>query len=517
MGFYSALMTHDLTTFRKTVPAALRTAIGQREIKVSLRAEAMADRPQLHVELERMCIEAFENAKQGRNFVLPSVISAKSGKRRITAVPVSLSTAPTISKLYELWLAQTPDASPASKDEWKRIIRYFTEFFGDIPADQVNKAMVLEFRQSLRRLPKRVTEKYRRTKIKDILRLVDSGEIKVTDTLNDKSVNKYLTGLAAMFELARKLEIIPTNPASGLKLAVRHTIHDRKAFNEDELQTIFTTPTLTGNQQDNECYWPMWLGLYTGARLAELLQLKLSDIKQQNGIWYLDLNIDDGKRIKTASSIRKIPLHEDILRLGFIEYVQDMRSNGQTLLFPNSTRSEIRLYASAVSKKLNRLIDKAGIHSDLKSFYSLRHTFKDIAVLHDVPEDIRESLMGHSNNKTGRNYGSGQFLEKLNLCIQSLNFGLFGAKPDTRIKIKQRILSLSEIFAATPRLEIQEVAALLAPETRLAPTMLTKILCHQLTQIRCPDTSISISCSPTAFVTEPELKQALMDAKLLDV
>ena len=54
--------------------------------------------------------------------------------------------------------------------------------------------------------------------------------------------------------------------------------------------------------------------MYTGMRENEICQLIKSDIKQENEIYYIDIKItEDGRRIKTISSIRKVPLHPEIL------------------------------------------------------------------------------------------------------------------------------------------------------------------------------------------------------------
>ncbi len=46
MGFYTALMARQLTSFRKGVPSDIRPLVGQREIKVSLRTVPLDERPQ---------------------------------------------------------------------------------------------------------------------------------------------------------------------------------------------------------------------------------------------------------------------------------------------------------------------------------------------------------------------------------------------------------------------------------------------------------------------------------------
>lgn len=51
------------------------------------------------------------------------------------------------------------------------------------------------------------------------------------------------------------------------------------------------------------------MSLYTGARLNELCQLRVSDVNKVGEIWCLDINEKDGKQLKNVSSTRQIPIH----------------------------------------------------------------------------------------------------------------------------------------------------------------------------------------------------------------
>src|SRR5207249_331618 len=73
-------------------------------------------------------------------------------------------------------------------------------------------------------------------------------------------------------------------------------------------------------------YWLPYLALYTGARLEELAQLRVVDVKIEDGIAYLDIHGLDGRRVKTRSPERKVPLHPELLRIGLLRYVEEQRA-----------------------------------------------------------------------------------------------------------------------------------------------------------------------------------------------
>jgi hypothetical protein len=67
--------------------------------------------------------------------------------------------------------------------------------------------------------------------------------------------------------------------------------------------------------------------LHSSARPNELCQLFVHDVKQTKaGVWYLDcVNEDETQSRKTRTSRRRIPIHTELIRLGFIDFVERRR------------------------------------------------------------------------------------------------------------------------------------------------------------------------------------------------
>ena len=157
---------------------------------------------------------------------------------------------------------------------------------------------------------------------------------------------------------------------------------------------------------DHEYFLPL-LGLYTGARLEEIGQSLVKDIKQERGVHYLDINGDGpGKQLKTRSSWRKVPLHPKLVELGFLDYVQDLRERGQERLFPKLRRGSKGQWTSSFSKRFGRILDQVGIADSRKGFHSFRHTFKEACRRAVVAEEVHDALTGHSGGGVGRTYGA---------------------------------------------------------------------------------------------------------------
>jgi hypothetical protein len=142
-----------------------------------------------------------------------------------------------------------------------------------------------------------------------------------------KTVNKYMQMLSSVLRHASRLKWSTGNPAEGLSLKdARREDEIRQAFTLLEINQIFLAlqdaKKSFYDANRHERYWLPLLGIYTGARVNELAQLSLVDIVEEQSIPSINITAagdDNGKRIKSESARRTIPLHKDLLTLGFID------------------------------------------------------------------------------------------------------------------------------------------------------------------------------------------------------
>jgi len=86
-----------------------------------------------------------------------------------------------------------------------------------------------------------------------------------------------------------------------------------------------------------ENLWIPRLALYTGARANELCGLLTRDVKQIDGVWCPVVEDSEVRTLKTASSTRRIPVHPELIRLGFLDFVERQRAARQARLLPELT------------------------------------------------------------------------------------------------------------------------------------------------------------------------------------
>ncbi|NQU65043.1 MAG: hypothetical protein HQ517_12295 [SAR324 cluster bacterium] len=76
--------------------------------------------------------------------------------------------------------------------------------------------------------------------------------------------------------------------------------------------------------------------------MNEICQLHVGDIKKKDDLWCMEINgktedTKNPKKLKNRASERLIPLHNQLINMGFIDYVEKMKKSKVVRLFPDLT------------------------------------------------------------------------------------------------------------------------------------------------------------------------------------
>lgn len=343
-------------------------------------------------------------------------------------ITLEQSNTDTLSKIYDLWKAERKPTEKLDID-WGAIIKRFIELHGDLLITEITRRHVASFKDAVLQLPIRQPTTIRVLPLPELVKLFE-GDQKVT-RLSAASVKKYLTAIRTVLEWAAENGYREDNPAARIKVReARNSADTRLPYSKDDLNVIFSSPVYTEKFRPKAAageaaYWLPMLALYTGARLDELGQLRKSDVRCEDDIWYIDINtFDEGKQLKTQSSKRKVPLHQVILDAGILEYVESLKNtDGKGLLFPELKPDSKGKLTGNWSKWWGRYArNELGITDSRKVFHSFRHTFKDACRGAGITEEVHDSLTGHSSGGVGRHYGQGVPLTVLNIEISKISF-----------------------------------------------------------------------------------------------
>ncbi|WP_421477848.1 DUF6538 domain-containing protein [Agrobacterium tumefaciens] len=335
----------------------------------------------------------------------------------------------------------------------------FQELVGDRPLTEYNKADARSFKKALRCLPPNFLQKEHFRKL-DFTRAVEKAATAEFEPMSDRNVNKILGFVRAFWNWAEgEYDDVPPNPFRGMNLRIKTKARDeRDPFTSEQLQTIFNAPLYTGCMSaksyltqgehvpsGESIYWVPLIGLFTGARSGEIIQLRCDDVKFEAGIRYFDIR-DDGEReqadlqqgLKTDSSVRTIPVHPILEELGIAAFVAHQRKKGQRL-FPDFPKAVDGYYSTAFSPRFNRFLKNIGAKTEKVSFHSFRHSFEDACLNSRIPLEFTNALQGHSDGGMADRYGTGMVRVRLlneemqKLDYEGLDFSrLIAARADLR-------------------------------------------------------------------------------------
>ncbi len=342
----------------------------------------------------------------------------------------------------------------------------FLDLMGDVHLAKIDRACMRLFSDRIKKVPDDrhlVRRKYEcpNATFSELITLADLHDL---PRLTESAQHRVLDGLSEVFHWAVKETLMPANPGVGLgsEIAKRSTVEavkpkdQRDPLSESELKKVFSAKWFSDGVGKRTAkgkfhayrphyYWLPLLALFNGGRLNELSQLYLDDIKVVDGIACLDFNlmtedkrdIDEpayrstratDKSLKTANSVRDVPIHQTLLDLGFLDYVEALRKNGYSRLFPELKFNPIKGYGKAAGSWFNErymgielLIPRNG----RKTFHSMRHNFATRLGVAEVELNLKRDLMGHmrKGSESDTRYDKG-VLENAKLNIDKIDFPL---------------------------------------------------------------------------------------------
>jgi integrase len=99
---------------------------------------------------------------------------------------------------------------------------------------------------------------------------------------------------------------------------------------------------------------------------------------------------------KTENAVRRVPIHNQLLELGLVEYCQAIRGAGYKRLFPHLSKGK-NGYKKNMCRTFGDYLDTpvVNIVNELKVFHSFRHTVVTSLTDKGVNEGQKRVLVGH--------------------------------------------------------------------------------------------------------------------------
>jgi len=371
--------------------------------------------------------QLLEYSRSRRGFSVPSPGMVSIRQHVTLPSPIEVTSSALISQVVEEFCAEKKRVGSwreKTENENRAIYDMLIGIIGDVPVGSIDHALARTYKQALQKIPPNLNKlpRYRGMKI---LEVVESNPEEV---MSVTTVNKNINRIATLFDWAEKNGHVAKNYFSGLGLKVTKQAHEERSnLDNDDLLRLFSTKIFTAKvYKHSYYYWLPLIALYTGARINEICQLGLADIREEDGVWVFDINDSgEGKRVKTASGKRLIPIHSKLIELGILDRVRKLKDRGESRLFPELKKQRDG-YAQTASKWFNdRYRKSCGVTGEGKCFHSFRHTVANHLKQKGVEPVKIAAIIGHKDESmtTGR-YGDPYRPTALKEIIEMLDFDL---------------------------------------------------------------------------------------------
>ena len=316
-------------------------------------------------------------------------------------------------------------------------IEMLIEEFGDISLGKLDRGMCVKFKDDIRKLPRN------RSKIQQYRNLDFHEQVSLNvdekDRISTTTVNNILGYVSSFMKWSRINGFVEVNFFEGMKLKKQIRQRDeRDRFTEKEIKKIFQKHNyIEFTEVENHKYsnyWTPLISVFSGMRLNEICSLYLDNIIQEkvNGrkkIWCFNILEEPDrpdKHLKTLSSKRVVPIHDTLIDLGFVEFVELLkkRHTNRQRLFQELKYGEgsyIRNVSYFFNKKYLPLL---GLKTDKKNFHSIRHTVVDHLKQRLVDISFINELVGHHHGNIDLDrYGKGYTTDIIyNKCVKKINY-----------------------------------------------------------------------------------------------
>jgi integrase len=319
---------------------------------------------------------------------LPSAITSSSSSAKFPKAMLD-------TDVVNLWAAERKPV-PKGIDTHRAVAAWFYERVGRKPVAEITRQDVLSFKA----------------------KLLEEGT-------TPANTGVKLSRLRTLLKWAADNGYAESNAAEGVTIKDSAKAKNRRLeFDLGSLNRIFSSPVYASASRPaagkgEAAYWLPLLALFTGARLEELGQLRVSDVEEvaypdQEGVsvsgWFLHIREDatDALTLKNAKSERTVPIHPELERLGFLRFLAAAKESGKPRLFPNLRPNVYGRLTAKWGEWFGPYLRKDCAVPDKRMvFHSFRHTFKQYARHVNIDDGIQRQIMGHSSSDAADNYGSG--------------------------------------------------------------------------------------------------------------
>lgn len=320
---------------------------------------------------------------------------------QVQATPPSPTFGELIVEYLEYYKAEV--SSPSTYNTVKRGLEVFDIELSNVPISEIKLPYLLLMWKTVLTYPlgnnkKGIDNPYagmspeeRWDEAKDFPENMDESYLTAGST-----IKKYKTALIGLFSWATSIkEVLIKNPIPTDTIILKkfniptNRCTKRTGFNDKQALSIINYCKTEINAR---YHWAILLMSRHGMRNSEVVNLRKEDILTIDSIGMPYLFIRNGK---TTNARRKVPIHQDLLDLGFLEFVESLPTGR---LFKYQADKLSVYYFNVLRPKLS--IPETTEDGSTLSLYSFRHATVAKLGFSGVEKMLLQYLVGHKQGTT---------------------------------------------------------------------------------------------------------------------
>ncbi len=226
--------------------------------------------------------------------------------------------------------------------------------------------------------------------------------------LSRKTINdSKLAALKAVLGWAVDNDKLTENAAA--RVAVKGKIKPGQQMRDPEPEDAAAILQAAAKATSPVYRWVPLLNAATGARVSEICQLRVEDVVKVGEVHVIRI-LESAGSVKNEQSERVVPLHPELLRAGFLDFVATKKAG--PLFFdparrnPNAKKPAPKIVAKNVAtwvRKLGLRIGRGEYRVDPN--HGLRHLFKSMARDAGIEDSVSDAIMGQGPKTVAQRYG----------------------------------------------------------------------------------------------------------------
>lgn len=273
-----------------------------------------------------------------------------------------------------------------AEKRWTPVFADLIKFIGHNDARRLTKQNLMEWRdERLKTLSPKTVSHVNLASVRTVLKWA------VENDRLDANVAENVRQAVPKRQLSREKGFTDAEALAILKAAWNHKPPER-----DNPATM-ESPELTAAKR-----WAPFLCAFTGARIAEITQLRKEDFRMEGDIPVMRITPAAGS-VK-AGDFRDVPLHPQLVELGLLDFVRE--SSDGPLFYPSRRGTKPRQAAKTVAGRISMWLQSLNVVPEgVAPSHGWRHRFKTVGRELGISDRTLDAIQGHASKTAGDNYG----------------------------------------------------------------------------------------------------------------